>query len=397
MKKKVVIIGAGYAGILCANRLEKQNQNVEISIISDSLLFQERIRFHEYASGKTGKMVPVQNLLRKKIEFLHGKVSKIEPNANFIQLETMNGMSPIPYDYLVVATGSSGIRFVSQTENSIQSKEALERFRYSKNPKDINDLCIIGAGLTGIELAAEWKESFPKTRVTLIDRNQFGKSFSKKGKLHLETALETLGVKILDSQMIESISSHQIMFQNKTKETFDTLVNCTGFQSSWILKESGFLTNEANQIYVDSFLRSKQFSNVFVCGDAAKLEHSTIRMGCVTALPMGAYVADTVSNTILGKKISPFSFQFFGRCVALGRRNGLIQFTHGDDSPKEYVIHGKLAAVLKEAVNRFTIFSIKMEKYLPFRFYFWPKGNSVYTENREITIGNQSVTGETKS
>ncbi|TGK46961.1 NAD(P)/FAD-dependent oxidoreductase [Leptospira bouyouniensis] len=375
MKTKIVILGAGYAGILCANRLEKQIKNVEIFLISDSIYFQERIRFHEFASKSTEKKHTIQNLIRKNINLLNGKVTLIQPELNQVVIETINGVIQIDYHYLVVSIGSSGIKKLTKDENSIQSKESVNKFLIEKKPETLNHLCILGGGLTGIELATEWKEKFPKSEVTIVDQSQFGKSFSNLGKQHLLKKFKSLGINIVDSAKIRNISSGKISFFNHSELSYDCLMNCTGFITNPLLKESGFQTNDKNQIYVDSLLRSIQYQNVFVAGDSAKLEHSSLRMGCVTALPMGAYVADTVSKTIRNQNLTPFAFQFFGRCVSLGRNDGLIQWTFGDDSPKEKVITGKLAAIIKELVNKFTIFSLKMEKRFPFRFYFWPKGN----------------------
>ncbi|ABZ93562.1 NADH dehydrogenase [Leptospira biflexa serovar Patoc strain 'Patoc 1 (Ames)'] len=390
MKTKIVILGAGYAGILCANRLEKQNQNVEIFIVSDSILFQERIRFHEYAAHTKEKKIPIPNLLRKNIHFVPGKIIKILPHANQVMVETKTGVNHFEYDFLVVSIGSSGIRNHSEDENSIQSRDALDQFLANQKSKPLHHVCILGGGLTGIELASEWKEKFPNTNVTLVDQNIFGNRFSKPGKNHLEKKFKSLGIRIIETIEIKKIVSGKLIFKNNTELLFDSLLNCTGFLINPLLRESGFLTNDRNQIYVDPFLRSKEYQNIFVAGDAAKLEHSTLRMGCVTALPMGAYVADTITNTLKKKTLSPFSFQFFGRCVSLGRNDGLIQWTYGDDSPKERVITGKLAALIKETVNRFTIFSLKMEKRVPFRFYFWPKGNLF--ESKDFGLGNRKET-----
>ncbi|XDD47483.1 NAD(P)/FAD-dependent oxidoreductase [Leptospira sp. WS39.C2] len=392
MKTKVIIIGAGYAGILCANRLEKQNEGVEVTIISEYPYFQERIRFHEIASQQKEKKIPIQNLLRKKINFVNGKVIEIVPKNNQVVLRSLVGNFTLDYDFLVVSIGSSGIKKQNDAEYSIQSLESLQNFLNNKNPDRIQNLCVLGGGLTGIELAVEWKEKYPNQVVTVIDKSPFAKSFSKTGKTYIHNKFKNLGIQIIDSIQIQSIGSEKIIFQNHKEIQYDSLINCTGFQIYPLLKESGFLTNDLNQVYVDPFLRSKQFQNVFVAGDAAKLEHSILRMGCVTALPMGAYVADVLSNTIKNKDLSPFSFQFFGRCVSLGRKDGLIQWTYGDDTPKEWVITGKLAALIKEIVNRFTIFSLKMEKYLPFRFYFWPKGSVYKLKNYEF--GNGEIQSE---
>ncbi|GBF42414.1 NADH dehydrogenase [Leptospira ellinghausenii] len=377
MKKKVLILGAGYAGILCANRLQKQNKDIEVILISNSEFFQERIRFHELASRRKEKKVKVQDLIRNKIQFTIGKVTKISPNSNEVEVKTNQGPIVYNYDYLVVSIGSQNTKTKMEDENSIQSKESLDVFLKSKCPEDIGHLCILGGGLTGIEFASEWKEKYPNTNVTIVDQNHFAKSFSKIGKEYIKNKFESLGIRVIEAKLIKKIEKNKIRFQDQTELHYDTFMNCTGFQVNDLLTKSGFNTNESNQVFVDPFLRSKQYQNVYVAGDAAKLEPSHLRMGCVTALPMGAYVADTISDVFRNRNLSPFRFHFFGRCVSLGRNDGLIQWTNFDDTPKEKIIKGKLGALIKECVNRFTLIVLRMEKYLPFRFYFWPKGNGI--------------------
>ncbi|TGM59435.1 NAD(P)/FAD-dependent oxidoreductase [Leptospira vanthielii] len=378
MKPKILILGAGYAGILAANRLDKQLKDAEITIVSESIGFKEKIRFHEMASAGTKKELKIKDLLRTRISFLQGKVKKILPIEKSVVVE--GNPDRINYDFLVIALGSSQIRPIQISENSIQSQEAVSQFLKKNQHREIQKLCIIGAGLTGIEMAAEWKYFHPQSAVTIIDKNELGASFSKKGKEYLRTFMLENNINILDNTNIEKVSENEITLINQDKLLFDCLINCSGFKGSDLLKEAGFQTNTQNQIYVDPFLRSRQYPNVFVAGDSAYLENSILRMGCVTALPMGAYIADQLTNLIQGKKLSPFSFQFVGRCVSLGRKEGLIQFTYGDDRPKERIIKGRWGAIIKELVNRFTIFSLKMEKRSPFRFYFWPKGNPLQME-----------------
>ncbi|TGL45194.1 NAD(P)/FAD-dependent oxidoreductase [Leptospira perdikensis] len=380
MKPKILILGAGYAGIMAANRLDKQVRDAEIILISESSEFKERIRYHETAAVGQKKEIPIKNLLRTRVNFLKTKVTGIYPNEKSIKVEFNN--QNLNYDYLVIALGSSDIRQIQTKENSIQSKDAVLEFLKQKEKSIIQNLCIIGGGLTGLELATEWKYFFPQSMVTLIDRNELGASFSKKAKEYFQTYMLENKIKIFDRTQIKKIEGNEIEFENQTKQTYDCIVNCTGFQSSSLLKESGFQTNDKNQIFVDPFLRSIEHPDVFVAGDSAYLENSILRMGCVTALPMGSYIADHLANRINGKNLYPFSFQFVGRCVSLGREDGLIQLTHGDDKPKECIIKGKWGARVKELVNRFTIFSLLMEKHLPFRFYFWPKGNPILGGNK---------------
>lgn len=383
MKPKILVLGAGYAGIMAANRFEKQVKNAEVVLISESTKFKERIRYHEAATTNQLKEIEIKDLLRTRVRFLQSKVNQIRPKEKSVVIE--GNPHPIHYDYLIIALGSSYIRSLDSSADSIQSQEAVSEFLKKNRKREIQKLCIVGGGLTGIEMATEWKHFNPHSSVTIIDRGELGSTFSNKARKYLRTYMLDKDIQILDKTNIKRILKNEMILENQTKLSFDCLLNCSGFESSPLLKNSDFHTNILNQVYVDPFLRAHEYPEVFIAGDSAYLENSFLRMGCVTALPMGAYIADHIANVINGKNLIPFAFKFVGRCVSLGRGKGLIQFTFANDKPKEWIIKGKWGAVIKELVNRFTIFSLRMEKLLPFRFYFWPKGNLLKFEEKNLT------------
>ena len=129
---------------------------------------------------------------------------------------------------------------------------------------------------------------------------------------------------------------------------------CTSFEVSAIAREAGLRVNERGQIVVDDFLRSSD-PDIYAAGDAADCRGR--RMSCALALPMGAYVADLLS----GATEKPFRFGFVIQCISLGRNDGIIQFVHADDSPKERCLTGRPAAWIKELICRYTVMSMRME------------------------------------
>lgn len=101
---------------------------------------------------------------------------------------------------------------------------------------------------------------------------------------------------------------------------------------------------------MDEQFRSISHTNVYAIGDSAEMP---LRMACATALPMGAYVVDLLSDQLAGKsETPPFRFGYAIRCISLGRNNGLVQMVHPDDSPKEQIISGWLGARIKKLVCR---------------------------------------------
>jgi hypothetical protein len=58
---------------------------------------------------------------------------------------------------------------------------------------------------------------------------------------------------------------------------------------------------------------------------------------------------------LAGREPRPLRFRYVSQCISLGRRDGLVQFVHADDTPREAVLTGRLAALYKEAIVRGTV------------------------------------------
>ncbi|MDF3818262.1 FAD-dependent oxidoreductase [Leptospira sp. 96542] len=386
MKEKIVILGAGYGGILAANRLAKQVNDIEILLINESDFFYERVRNHETAvSGKDHK-ISITKLIRPKITFLQDKVKQISPNKN----EVILNKQTLVYDYLVYALGSTAVS-KSENETSVtqygEAKKIFENF----NQDTCGNITILGAGLTGIELAFEWKEKYPKTKITILDRGEFAGIFSDNVKKYIREKCEKNSITIKDKTKYLNFLNGFVHTEGSDPFQSDLVINCLGMLSSDIGKISNLPTNDKNQVIVNSYLQVNQYSNIFCIGDSASVKNSYLRSGCVTALPMGAYVADSIANRIKSKSVSKFDFKFIGRCVSLGRSDGIIQFTNPNDSPKNLFLKGKFAALFKELVVKFTVVSLYLEKVLPFRFYFWPKADIETINSKQNVQHRESV------
>jgi pimeloyl-ACP methyl ester carboxylesterase len=107
----IVILGAGYAGLLATLRLTRLTRgcglNAQITLINRLDVFVERIRLHEQAVRKPARVVALPALLRKTgSAFVQGCVQSLDVRNKCVHLETSSGTQAIPYDKLVYALGS---------------------------------------------------------------------------------------------------------------------------------------------------------------------------------------------------------------------------------------------------------------------------------------------------
>lgn len=170
--KNVVIVGAGYAGVLAANRLQASLTSdaefwaVEIVVVNPTADFVDRIRLHQVAAGTAANAVrPLKELLHPAVKTVLGTVSQIDPAIYTLRLSTPDGPRSLKYDILIYAVGSgSSPRNVSGTD-AIQVGTQAGAARINATLRELperSDIHVVGGGATGVEVAAEIGEAFPQ-------------------------------------------------------------------------------------------------------------------------------------------------------------------------------------------------------------------------------------------
>lgn len=193
---------------------------------------------------------------------------------------------------------------------------------------------------------------------------------SLKGSQYLRRIFGELQIELVEGAQIAEVTANHARCVDGRALPFDLCIWAGSFRAPALAKESGLRTDGQGRVLVDETLCSVSHANIYAIGDAAA---TPLRMGCVTAMPMGAYAADHLAATITrNASIPEFQFRFFIRCISLGRGRGLVQFVDGDDAPQERIITGKAAARIKELICRFTVWSLQWEQLFP-GSYMWPQ------------------------
>lgn len=380
--KTVLVAGGGYAGIIAANRLARKKLPLEIVLVTAQEQFQERIRNHQLLAGTLKRTFMVRSLLHKKVKLVIQKISKIEPESKSVVLE--NGLE-LGYDHLIYSLGVHGSPVVTSGDSyvAVSDVEACakmhERIKQNESPK----ITVVGAGLSGIETAAELSKSFQNAKVTLVDSNSFGKGFSIGGKNAMNGFFSKNNVRILENSKILKYLDKKLVTADGAEIEHDFCILANGLAACKVGSDSGLRTNPIGQVYVNQFLEVEGHPEIIGAGDCVQVVSSGydhLRMACATALPMGIYAAERLSHKLgieskKGKK--PFSLAYLGRNVSLGREDGVIQESNPDDSPTDKIWTAKSAKWIKELICKFTILSFKLEK--SFDFYFWKS----FPENKE--------------
>lgn len=322
MNENIVILGGGYAGAMAAARMARRGVPVTLIDAKDGLA--ERIRLHQVVAGDDVPPIPYARLFRNlPVTFVKARVTAIDRDSR--RVLTTEGV--FAYDKLVYALGSAS--------------DVSDPFAIRRRVQHAKTVTVVGAGLTGVELASELAERHPHLEVTLIDAGALGEHLSSRAATHLRNWMREHNVRVIENTRVNEAEG-------------DVVVWCNAFSLSPIARQAGLRVNDRGQIVVDDHLRSSD-SSIYAIGDAAA--SGDLRMSCAVALPMGTYVADHLT----GATREPFRFSFVIQCISLGRKDGIIQFVHADDTPRDRCLTGRPAAWIKELICRYTVTSLRLQ------------------------------------
>lgn len=386
----VVVIGAGYAGMIATNRLlgsltMEERSRVKVTVINPRDEFVERIRLHELAAGSRDSVsLPLSEVLSKKASLLVGKVDLIDPDTNVVRVRRPDGeLTEVRFDHLVYAVGSCasaaipGAREHAFLLGDLEGAQGAADAIRSAVPRP--RITVIGGGLTGVEAAAELAEAHPKPGVTLLCAGPLVSTMRPEARRSLLKSLQRLGVRVAEHVAVEAIDDGKVRLADGSVEAFDVCIVAASFDVPDLARVSGLAVDGAGRLRVDEKLRSLEAPNIVGAGDAVAVPESVgrhLRMGCAVALPLGAHAAETVLARMRNQDPNPVSVGFIAQCISLGRKRGYIQFVRADDTPRSLHLGGKLGAAFKESICKMVVKAPKKES-VKAGAYSWPKGPKV--------------------
>ncbi|MED3687344.1 NAD(P)/FAD-dependent oxidoreductase [Peribacillus butanolivorans] len=378
MSKQIVILGAGYAGLLSALTVREyfNKDEVQVTVVNQYPTHQIITELHRLAGGSISEpavSIPLEKLFKgKDIDLTISKVESFSVDKKEVKLS--NG-STLSYDALVVALGSQtgffGIPGLEENSMVLKSvndankiyKHIEDRIREYAQTKNEADATIVigGGGLTGVELVGEIVDHFPKIA------KQFGVDF-KDLKIKLVEAgpkilpvlpdplieravvsLEARGVEFLTGLPVTGVKGNEIALKDGQTIVANTLVWTGGVAALPIVGESG-LEVDRGKATVNEYLQSKSHNDVFVVGDSAVAFPSEggrpYAPTAQNAWQMGELVGYNLYAALEGKKLEEFSPVNSGTLASLGRKDA-VATVGANNTP----LKGLPASLMKEASN----------------------------------------------
>ncbi|MCU7556378.1 NAD(P)/FAD-dependent oxidoreductase [Macrococcus capreoli] len=384
-RKKVVVLGGGYAGLQTVAKLQKlvSAQDCDITLINKNEYHYEATWLHEASAGTREYkdcLYPIASVLNhSKVDFVVGEVTKINKDEKTV--ETTKGT--FKFDILVVALGFESETFgitgmkehAFQIENINTARRIAahieERFAHyaSSTEKDEKDLAILvgGAGFTGIELLGELVEKVPalckeynidqsKVKLTCVEAApRMLPMFSDDLVKYVMNFLEKRGVEFKIATPIVAANENGFVVKvNEQEEQLfaNTVIWAAGVRGSKLMEES-FDGVKRGRIIVRDDLRIDGYDDIFVIGDCSAVMSGERPLPTTAQIAMqqGEYTAKAIQKLLNNEKLSAFAYDDKGTVCSLGSHDGV-----GVVFGKE--ITGKKAAFMKKLIDTRALFKI---------------------------------------
>ncbi len=280
--RNLVVLGGGYGGqALVSDLLEKQfPADISITLI-DRMPFQGlKTEFYALAAGTASDLDLRVNFPEdERLSILYGEITNIDLEK---QLVYMEDEEPVAYDWLVLGLGCTdkyhGIEGAEQFSTSIQTFGAARKtYSLLNNVKPHGQISIIGGGLSGVEVAAELRESRPDLNIRLIDRGPKPLS-AFPGKLQTfvmdwftEHQIEMRGntqlFRVEEGQLHDANAPSDIIYTDATVWT-------AGIQPVPIVQQINLPKDSMGRLIINEYHQLPQHTNVYIIGDCASLPFS---------------------------------------------------------------------------------------------------------------------------
>ena len=359
---RVVIIGAGFAGLQIARNINNDHYQVVLIDKNNYHTFQPLL-YQVASAGLEPDSIayPIRKVLRKKKNTFYrlADVESIDTNASCVK----TNIGDISYNRLVIATGADNNFFGNKTieANSLPMKSVrdaldlrskiLGNFEEALNTQDLNkrdalmSFVIVGAGPTGVELAgalAELKnkilpKDFPdldlrNMKINLIEAGpRVLGAMSEKSSERAFLYLRKLGVHIFTETFVENYENNVVSTNKDIQFNSDTFIWAAGVKGMLPGGIDASNIGRGNRIIVDDFSKMKTIDNIYVVGDACLIESETYPTGlpmmASVAMQQGKYLAQAFNNEAKNKKVLPFVYLDKGTMATVGRNKAVVQMS----------------------------------------------------------------------
>lgn len=293
MKKKVVILGAGYGGIFAAAHLCKENKHFSVSLIDKNPYLQLLQQIPYIISGSKRQediTVGIHELFANEmqtgyLEFVQAVAESIDLDNKTVRTSSSQNKHEIKeheYDYLVISLGSetqyfdiAGAKEKSLPFRSVQDALQIQE-RISSLPKN-SVIIIAGGGPTGVSLAAALSESQPVSskniHIKIMESsNNLLPGWDPRLANTSQKVLSSKGVEILTGRRISRITARSVITDSDEEIASDCTIWTAGAKGHSVKISPKIGKTKSDTIPVDNYFRISGFSSAYAIGDICEFQ-----------------------------------------------------------------------------------------------------------------------------
>jgi NADH dehydrogenase len=366
-KKRVLILGGGFAGSNVLRQIQKQFKGdaVEITLVSQDNFFLFTPMLPEISSGMlhaSDITTPIRTFC-KTANFCHAKITSIDIESKHVSVIRIFDQkeSVLEYDYLILALGSKDNFFgninieefsftiktledaISIRNHIISVLECADQERDAILQEQLLRFVVVGGGFAGVEIATEmhhflkdaakryYKNIDAKNIHTIIVSARDGilpEVGEELGKFALDYIRKS-GIEIISNTKAVDAGEDHVLLSDNTIIPCATMIWAGGVAVDPLISSLKCEHGQSGRLVVDSYLRLKDHSSVFALGDCANLvdrkNHTVYPTTAQIAIRQAKLVSENIAAEINGKASSMKKFDYSNKGVmaTIGKRTGV--------------------------------------------------------------------------
>ena len=360
---RIIIVGGGFGGLAAAKALRNRPARVILIDRTNHHLFQPLLYQVATAALTPGQIgTPIRGILRnqKNASVFMGEVTGVDKEQRCVFATNADRSDvPIPYDYLILATGATHSYFghnefekfapgmksladaVAARNKVLQAFELAEAEEDPNRRRELLTFVMVGAGPTGVEMASALavlartalKEDFRRidpasARIVLVDMApRVLTPFSERLSEAAKQRLENLGVEVRLGHSVEQIDDDGVVVGSE-RIVSKTVIWTAGVAPSPAGKWLHVETDRAGRVRVQGDLTVPEHPEIFVIGDTASFEENGKPLPGVAqvAMQQGRHAAKVIDNRLTGgSPPGPFSYFDKGNMAVVGKGFAVLE------------------------------------------------------------------------
>jgi NADH dehydrogenase len=353
---RVVIIGAGFAGINAAKALSRAPVQVTVVDRKNHHTFQPLLYQVALAVLSPAEIAsPIRTVLRRagNMEVLLGEVTGFDLEKRLVRIDGLD----LPYDYLIVAAGATHAYFghpeweqyapgLKTLEDALEIRrrvllafETAEREAVAGRSSIPLNFVVIGGGPTGVELAGaiadiskrymelDFRAIDPaKARIILLEGGpRLLPVYPEDLSASAERQLTDMGVEVRTNAMVTNVGPGLVTV-GKEKIPAAVILWGAGVSASLLGRMLGAPTDKAGRVLVAPDMSVPGHPEVFVAGDLAAVKISANKWVpgvAPAAIQMGKFAARQIRRSVEGKAREEFVYWDKGSLATIGRSHAV--------------------------------------------------------------------------